>query len=295
MFYRKQNELIVTEGRDENGNSTSRFIDKDSKASQWGKLNYMLHGEKRKHDLHTVFKSPDAHTVSDVFNYCPMILNYIQLKGFKNVLFIGHFNASQRRWLTPRKNGRMVHPTPSYHSMNDEAVDPNIWLQFLPIVHMAYGYDFNMHVAVPPESRHRQLMHALYKRYELNLVPCNKQYKHCMLDWRLHSPIYEYDLVVFAGVPKKNDEETFRINDVMNVIAPNVPMQNKLPEVIDLYYQDPDNMKFVGGALHNNDDHLHECFALRSIWDTQFRENSTSDKRIEYSILDTIINHYRGV
>ena len=38
---------------------------------------------------------------------------------------------------------------------------------------------------------------------------------------------------------------------------------------------------------------LHECFALRGVWDENFRAISSDDRKIEYSMLDTMINLHR--
>jgi len=291
MYYRANNELIVSSSRDENGESISRFVDKDKKKNQWGKLNYLITSEIKKHDLHTRYKDFHSHTVNEVFNYCPMILNYIALCGYKKVLFVGHFNAAQRSWTFPRKSDRSLYPTPSFRSTEDTMVDPHIWAQFLPIVRMAYGYDFEMHTLVPPESRHRQLMHALYKRYEIDLVPCTNQYKHGReVDFTPPPSEDKYDCIVFAGVPKENELNSFHHDEVGRVFGRH--MTNQF-DVIDLNYQDPDDTKFVGGPIRPNSEWLHECFALRGVWDENFRAISSADRKIEYSMLDTMINVHR--
>jgi hypothetical protein len=291
MYYRAQNELIVTSERDENGSTVSRFVDKNKKKDQWGKLNYIIGGEIRKNDLHTRYKDKYSHTVNEVFNYCPIVLNYIALRGYKKVLFVGHFNAAQRSWTFPRKSDRNLFPTPAFRSSEDTMVDPHIWVQFLPIVRMAYGYDFEMHTVSPPESRNRQLMHSLYKRYQVDLVPSNMQYKHVNHASVTTTETARYDCVVFAGVPKSDEDVEFTINEVKNnfqsICTPDA-------DFIDLNYQDPDDKKFVNGALYPNSEWLHECFALRGVWDETFNNISSEDRALEYKMIDTMINSYRG-
>ena len=291
MYYRAENELIISSSRDENGQSVSTFVDKDKKKNQWGKLNYLLSAEIKKNDLSTRVKDRFSHTVNEVFNYCPIILNYIALRGYKNVLFVGHFNAAQRSWTFPRKSDRNLYPTPSFRSKEDTMVDPHIWSQFLPIVRQAYGYDFSMHTLVPPESRHRQLMHALYKRYEIDLIPCSQQYKHVRNITIEPLKHHRYDCIVFAGVPKTDEDRAFSHDDIRKVFTDYCQPGF---DIIDLNYQDPDEKKFVSGAIYPNSEWLHEVFALRGVWDTNYRILSPEDRAIEYSAIDTMINAYRG-
>ena len=295
MFYRAQNELIITSGRDENGLSTSEYIHRDHKKNMWGKLNYIIGGEIRKNDLLTQYKNDNCHTVNEVFNYCPMVLNYIKLLGHKKILFVGHFNASQRYWYFGRKSDRCLFVSPTYHSGSIDMVDPNIWLQFLPIVAQSYGYlndNFQIDIVSPPESRHRQLMHSLYKRYNMNFVTADKQYKHgqTSLGMSGFSGLL-YDAVVLAGVPKVTEDTRITHNDIRNVFKPYcVPNF----EIIDLNYQNGDASKYIGGARQNNEEYLQQVFVNRCIWDDQFAKRSSDDRKIEYQTLDTIIRRYKG-
>lgn len=291
MFYRPANELVIKTARI-NGESTGEYIHAEHKKNQWGKLNYLMTGEVRKNDIELRWKDAYSHTVNDVFNYVPMVLNYLSLKGYKKVLFIGHYNSGQKSWTFNRKMSRNIFPTPSYHSGNNTMVDPNVWLQFLPIVRMAYGYtNFEMHTVVPPESRHRKLMHALYKRYEVDLIPADKQYKHgqSAIDLKL-PPDTRYDAVVFAGVPKEFENTEFSLHHVKSVFAPYC-VENF--EFVDLFYQDPDSSKYIQGAVQNNEDYLNEVFVTRSIWDEVFRKQLPEDRAIEYAILDSTIKVYK--
>ena len=291
MFYRPINELIVKTTRDDNNSSTGTYIHKEHKKNQWGKLNYLMTGETKKNDIELRWKDLYSHTVNNVFNYCPMVLNYLSLKGYKKILFVGHYNSGQKSWVMDRKSDRNIYPTPSYHSLKTTMVDPNVWLQFLPIVRMAYGYtNFEMHTLSPPESRHRKLMNALYKRYEIDLVPCSQQYKHGRsIDIDI-PPDTKYDAVVFAGVPKETEDTSFSLHHVKSVFA---PYCTKDFEFIDLCYQDPDVDKYIQGAVQSNEEHLNEVFVTRSIWDDKFRESEDEDRATEYAILDGTISSYK--
>tara|TARA_R110000772_G_scaffold178389_1_gene289809 strand:+ start:447 stop:1361 length:915 start_codon:yes stop_codon:yes gene_type:complete len=290
MQYRAVNELLQ-KGKRSAGSSVGTYIHKEDKQNQWGKLNYIIDAEVRTNDLVTRWKDADSHTVNDVFNYCPMVLNYLSLKGFNKVLFVGHFNAAQASWTYPRKSDRNLHPTPTFKSADTTMVDPNIWIQFLPIVKMAMGYrDFQMHTAKPPESRFTQLMHSLYKRYEIDLVPASEQYKHGgnVTITPPHNTMY--DAVVFAGVPKTGEDEGFTEHHIRSTFS---PICCEGFEIIDINYQDKDHDKYIGGVRENNSDWLNEVFVSRTIWDDRFREESEADRNIEYSILDTMIDCHK--
>ena len=292
MFYRPQNELIITSPRNEENRSGGEYIHKEHKKNQWGKLNYLITGEIRKNEIDLKWKDKDCHTVSEVFNYVPMFLNYLSLKGYKKVLFVGHYNSGQKSWLHLRKSDRNLHSTPTHRSLHDTMVDYNVLLQFLPIVRMAYGYtNFEMHTLVPPESRHRKLMHALYKRYEIDLVPCNQQYKHGRsIDIDMPKDT-QYDAVVFAGVPKEFEGTEFSHHQVRSAFA---PYCEEGFDMIDMNYQNPDLSKYIGGATENNEDYLNEVFVTRNIWDDAFRNQIADDRAIEYAVLNDTIKCYKG-
>lgn len=292
MFYRAQNELILTEPRNESNRSKGIHVHRERKKNQWGKLNYLIGGEVVKNDLVTRWKDSHSHTVNEVFNVCPMYLNYLSLRGYKKILFVGHFLASQNSWTFPTKSDRNIFPTPSYRAMQETMVDPNVVMQFIPIIRMAYGYtNFEMHTLVPPESRHRQLMHALYKRYEIDLVPCDKQYKHGRTVKITPPSDTRYDAVVFAGVPKDHPDTRFTIHEIRSAFQ---PYCEEGFDIIDLNYQDPDPNKFVESAQVENKDYLNEIFVTRAIWDDAFRVRNEDDRGIEYKILDTTIKCYKG-
>ena len=293
MFYIAENELILNGPRNQLNRSKGRHIHREQKKNQWGKLNYLIDGEIRQNDLVTRYKDAHSHTVNDVFSMCPMYLNFLSLRGYKKVLFVGHFLASQRSWTFPRKSDRNIFDTPSYHATQDTMVDPNIVMQFMPIVKMAYrGYNnFEMHTLQPPESRHTQLMHALYKRYEIHLVPCSKQYKHGRTIDITPPPDTQYDAVVFAGVPKDAPELGFSVHHIRSVFQPYCKVGF---DIIDMNYQDPDPHKYYDSRAIKNEDYINELFVNRSIWDRHFRLAEPEDRNIEYQILNNTINCYPG-
>jgi hypothetical protein len=291
MYYRTANELLINSPR-VNGTSVSRYIHRDTKKDAWGRLNFLIAGEIKKNDLTLRWHDADANTVNDVFNYVPMILNYLSLKGYRKILFVGHYNSAVRSWTFQRGTDRNIHMTPTVKAHEDTMVDPNVWTQFIPIVKMAYGYDVEMHTVVPPELRHRKLMHSLYKRYEVDLVPADKQYKGGQESLGISPPPdTTYDCVVLAGVPKETEGTAFTYHHVKSVFA---PYCDESFDIIDINYQDPDKAKYIEGAVEENEEWLNQVFVNRSIWDNKFREMSEEDRAIEYSVLDGMIRCHKG-
>ena len=295
MIYRAVNELVAN-GQRRDKVSVGRYIHNETKKNQWGKLNYLLGAEQRKNDIDVQWEDGHSHAVSEVFNYVPMILNYITLRGYRKILFVGHFNTAQKNWSFPRGSDRDLFRTPSYKSIAETMTDPNIWIQFLPMVFQAYsywkpdGYFVEMHTAVPPEFRHRGIMNAIYKRYGADLVPMSGQYKHGDGSVSIDTPPdTTYDCVIFAGVPKKTDDLEVSHHHIRSAFAPYC--ENGF-DIIDLNYQSHDHTKHVGGAVQENQEWLNEVFAMRNIWDDQFRSLSEEDKAIEYAILDNMISTY---
>lgn len=290
MNHRNKNELIAVE-RSPTNTTTSRYIHKSHKQTEWGRLNYTIDREVRQNDLVLRWKDRWSHTVNDVFNYCPMFLNYLAIKGYRKILFVGHFNAGQKSWTINRKMDRVLHQSPTYNSRDDTMVDPNIWLQFLPIVRMAYGYDsFDMHTLVPSERKHRGIMNALYRRYECDLINCNKQYKKGRVNMSIDRlPDTQYDCVVLAGVPK--DEQDQDLISHHHIRAEFASYCTGNFDIVDLRYG---AAALQEGTPEPNQYYLNDVFAIRNIWDDRFREELVADKNIQYRILDESIRCYRG-
>ena len=290
MNHRNKNELIAVE-RSPTDTTTSKYIHRNKKQTEWGRLNFTIDREVVANDLELRWKDRWSHTVNDVFNYCPMFLNYLAIKGYKKILFVGHYNRSQKSWTINRRIDRVIHKTPSYHFRDDTMVDPNVWLQFLPIVRMAYGYtNFDMHTLAPPESRHRGLMNALYRRYECDLIDCNMQYKKGRTGLQISQlPDTQYDCVVLAGVPNNEpDQDPISYHHIRTEFA---GMCTQEFDIVDFRYG---AQPLQTGVPEPNEYYLNDVFAIRNIWDDRFRDEMEEDKNIQYSILNDSIHCYRG-
>lgn len=279
MHYRAINEVII---KDPSGKG--EYVHHEHKKHEWGKLNYRIEKAIKAGDYHTSYKSESSHCVSTVFNLAPMLLNFISLRGHKKILFVGHFDAAQRKLYHDVRDDAILHNLPGIHQ-----TDLNVALQFIPIMRMAYGYDnFDLHVVQPPEIKHTHLMHDLYKDYGVDLIPANKQYKHGQQNLQLRlPPDTQYDAVILANIPREFEVDKFSYQHIQSVFQPYCKVGF---EIIDLQYSDPLTRKMIGGVKQNNTTGLSQVFTNRALWDPEFRFNYNS---LEYSIMDDTISVYR--
>lgn len=292
MHYRAVNETVIkSRPHVKTGDITGTFIHAWKKATAWGQLNYKMEKDIEINDLVVNWKNEDVHTVSEVFNRVPMMLNIISMTGARKILFVGHYNAAVKTWYHPAKSDRIIHTQPPERSTEDTVVNLNIVSQFIPIVKMAYGYtNFEMHTLKPPESRHRQLMHGLYGRYGIDLIPCDRQYKHGHNSIEIQPPRdTQYDMVVFAGVPKHEDGTRFTKAQVKAVFAPYCTEDFK---IMDIYYQNKDEEKYIGGTQVSTKDYVTKAFTNRSLWDDSFRNGTELNRQVESSLLEGMISIY---
>jgi hypothetical protein len=289
MFYRTSNETITKKVDDK---FISTYVHKKRKSTEYGRLNYLIEAELIRNDISLYYKHGSLNVVAEIFNRAPMYLNFLSLRGYKNILFVGHYNSgAQKYWHHPAKSDYVVHQQPPERSAQERVADFNLIMQFLPVVRMAYGYtSFNMHVLQPPEWRHRHIVHALYNRYGVDLLPVNKQYKHGMSSLDITPPPeFKYDAVVFAGVPKEYDDTTFDISDVRKTFEPYCV---KGFDIVDLYYQDKDNGKYIGGYTKDITTELTAVFTNRSFWDDRMNSYRPETKEIEYNLMKDMVSVY---
>jgi len=133
----------------------------------------------------------------NALSLCPIVLNAFASRGHKNVLFVGHYDQGKNRnWLS----------------------NNNLLYQLLPIVHRAYGYDFNLIALRPPQKKNLGAMWYLYDKFQVLRVPSTQQYLHGM-KFKVADipsrPEDKFDAVIFAGVPFT--DENFSVNALRNV------------------------------------------------------------------------------
>jgi hypothetical protein len=251
----------------------------------------MLTNELEQNDRRVYWKNDHCNTLHEAFNRLPLYLNILSLRGYEKILFVGHFNAAEKHWTHSPSSDRIIHNTPAEQWSKERVVDMNVVMQFLPMVKMDYGYrSFDMHVLVPPESRHRDIMHSMYKQYKVDLVPCSWQYKHGMDNCHITPPPdQKYDAIVFAGVPKARDDISFTKNRIHKIFGQHM---TKDYDIIDLYYQNEDPMKFYGDTKEDLNTELVNVWANRALWDDKYTGLRPESKQIEFDILKLMFNVY---
>jgi hypothetical protein len=295
MFYRSIPETIFTVPSEDVSNVEAKYVTKKSKIDAVGKLNYTIKTECERNDyaLDWESKENDINMVLEVYNRVPMFLNFLSLRGYKKVLFIGHFNASQKVWHHPNKSNRINHLLGPERWYQNRSIDMNILLQFLPIVKMEYGYtNFDMHVVRPEDAhfRHRHMMHSMYKRYGCDIIPGTDQYKHGDRLLSITPPQDTvYDAVVFAGVPKDNEGVEFTEESIRQMLS----IYCKVGfDIIDLYYQEEDKTKFIGKEKEDITPETTQIFANRGLWDDKFSKYDPVTRQGENRIFTDMIKVY---
>lgn len=287
MFFSTINETILRE-TNENG-PVWRFVYGSEKESMARSLNSQLNKNIEVNKLYLRHHSNSVNTVEEALSRSPMYCNFLKTKGYENILFVGHFNTGQHSWLLPWDADRHVDILPVEREGMDQLVDPNIVLQFIPLVWKMYGYKGDIKVCQAPESNHRGIMHALYKENGLSdyMIPTSCQYKHGMnkFDFNLSLPVGQekFDAVVFLGVPK--NEDAFSAEHVKACFS---PICTSDFDLVDMYYNAGDKTKFIFGEAKDNTESLTRVFSNRSEWDADIREGRPE----ELQLMDRIISVY---
>ena len=282
MHYRNRNELALKNGE------LASYVHKNHRRDAYTRLNNCLHNDIQQNSLYTRYKNEKVHTVEEVMSLCPMFLNTIAQRKYKRILFVGHFDAGQLDWLIRAKSEKIWHLVPPHRSMDDHVIDYNIVTQFIPVIAREFNYDVHIDVVSPPESRHRQLMHSVYQQYGIDTIRSNKQYKHGVDNYSLELPEDHelYDAVVFAGVPKK-DDEGFGTNAVGAAFQPYCKYGF---EMFDLFYGDTDEKRWVDAREVPLTEELTRTFSNRAAWDDRAREYDLS---YDYFVFEQMCKLYR--
>jgi hypothetical protein len=295
MFWRDEQEPIIS-SNDTHGDSTLTYISQDEKLETHRWLNSRIVNAVKSQDLVLRYKTEEVHMVAEAMNRVPMYCNLITSLGYKNILFIGHFNTSQYKWLLDRKevdpNTRMYDCFPPERNGFLHYPDPHILFQFIPIFMKHWGYEPKITFARPPESRHKGIIHHLYNLFKVTeqMVTCNIQYKHGMTEEEITfggtDPDERFDAVIFAGVPKLSNKNSFTMSDVKDAfgayITPNC-------EFVDLWAQyDTENRFFNDEHRHEVDteEAIAEVFHTRAMWDKESR-NATRPE--EYNFMRRMV------
>jgi hypothetical protein len=293
MFYKDDSELYVQSTRSD-GELNLRYVTPELKERTYRHINSRIENSKRNKNLLTHYKNAEIHMVAEIINRVPMYCNVIASRGYSNILFVGHFNASQYKWYLKTRpadpDTRLYHELPPERDGQENFVDLNICHQFVPIIWDMYGYKPNMDYVQPPHSRNLGMMHELYQKFELNRVRSDTQYRHgdtqfVLSDWD-ENP---YDAVVFAGVPEAVGKDSFSMTDVVDSLSAYVTDDC---EFIDLWGNQSHDYRFYGNEADRlpTDNNVATAFRIRGDWDKQVRNEGRPE---EYALMCKNINAYR--
>lgn len=288
MFFNVIKELVLRD-KTEQG-PLLQYVSGAEKETLARVLNGDIKSNIARNSLYLVFRNDEMNVVEEVINRAPMYLNVLKNRGYKNILFVTHFNAGQLSWILGKGDGRMVEVFPPERSHLQSMVDINIALQFLPMIHHYYGYKGDFKIIRPAESHHRGIMHALYASNNMfaHTLDGSSQYKHGKPSHNIETPALElFDAVVFLGVPKVNGETTFTAQSVREVFA---PLCTPDFEMVDIYYGPGDKTKWVDGVRKDITADLDFVFANRSDWDPEVK--TAGGRPEEYELMRRIISVY---
>lgn len=279
MFFNLLNEIIL---RDTSDGHLYQYVYGEEKEAIARKLHGQIEEEKRTHNIPLHHRNQETSTVEEALNRAPMFLNAIKNRGYKNILFVGHFNQHQLSWVLPHVNDRIVDVLPPERSLFTSVVDHNIVVQFLPLVMKMYGYKGDFSYTSPDENRFRGIMHTLYDLNGLrpHMVKTVNQYRHGMSAEELGlglDPAQRYDAVVFLGVPKRN-ANAFSVGNVRELFAPYCTEDF---EIVDLWYGAPDNERFADGQEKDNSVDLDVAWTTRAQWEENFQRDGGRPEELE--------------
>lgn len=271
MFFSLKDELILRDGE------KYQFVYGEEKEAIARDLNTQVNAHADAAGMYLSHRNFEVNTIEEAMNRIPMFINLIKHRGHKNILFVGHYNGGQSSWILDKFAGRNIDIMPPERNELQYMVDPNVALQFMPVLFQRMGYKGGMGVCKPPQERFRSVMHGVYAGNNLNphMISCSTQYRHGMSagDWELsHDPMppqpLKFDAVVFLGVPKW-ENESFEESTVRETFAPYCTEDF---EMIDLYYGAPDGGKWRGGDAKDFQTDLEVVWTNRASWDSEVSE-----------------------
>lgn len=287
MFFNLLNESILRDVTD--GTTLLQYVQHNEKEKMLRTVNGQLESDIQSNGDYVHYKNAETNTFEEAFNRAPMFINFLKHRGYKNILYVGHYNTGQYQWILESRMDRVVDVQPPERNNMTTMVDPNIVLQMLPLVHKMYGYKGEMSLVKPGEARFRGVMHSVFLQNGLrdNYVESTVQYKHGMTSADIQfEQGKKFDAVVFLGVPKhmESDFSADTVRDTFSkVVTDDV-------EFIDLYYSASTEGKFVGAEKKDHKEDWDYAFNLRTLWDESIQKDGGRPE--EYDIMNRMISVY---
>jgi len=280
MFFNDKDETILK------GAGTEFFISGEEKIGLSRHLNSVAKGATVKKGKYLRYKSEELNVIEEALNRAPMFCNALVSRGYKNILFVGHYNDHQTHWMLDKFAGRMIDVLPEEREDMQTFPDLNIVSQFIPLVLRMMRYDVSFVIPRPPESKHKGAMHTLYESVGMieNSIACSQQYKHGQDSWSLNGDHELFDAVVFLGVPMVDKGVGFEEDQVREIFA---PMCTEDFEMVDIYYGLPSSVKWFNGEEKDSTTMVDVAFSIRSEWDDDVKTGGGRPE--EYEIMKKMI------
>lgn len=281
MFYNTKDEFILKDG---SVKSVINGTDKHQSVKMMNKIMkyFTVHQGK-----YLRYKNSEVNVIEEAFSRAPMFCNAIMSRGYKNILFVGHYNDHQTHWMLDKFAGRMIDVFPPERDDMQSFPDLNIIAQFIPVIFKAYGYEASFTLARPPESKHKGAMHKVYESVSIDQhsLPCSQQYKHGQTSWSLTGDHEKFDAVVFLGVPMVDQGVGFEEDQVREIFA---PMCTEDFEMVDIYYGLPSSVKWFNGEEKDIKTMVDVAFSVRSGWDDDVKTGGGRPE--EYDMMSKMIS-----
>ena len=260
MFYNSKDEVILTDG------TKQEFVKGFHKDALTRYFNSELKGMTTNNGKYLRYKNDDVNVIEEAMSRAPMFCNALKSRGYKNILFVGHFNEGQTHWMLDQFAGRMIDLLPPERSEMQTFPDMNIVAQFIPMVMKSFNYDGDFTVVRPPEPKYKGVMHDLYMLNGMrdDTLGSSQQYKHGQDSWTLEGEHEKFDAVVFLGVPMVDKEVGFEEIQVREIFAPHCTPEF---EMVDIYYGAPSSVKWYNGEEKESNSMVDTAFSIRAQWD----------------------------
>lgn len=279
MFYNSKDEVIFKNSQ------TQAFFPEAEKVRLAQFLNNQLKELTTISGKYLRYKNPEINMVEEALSRAPMFVNALMSRGYKNILFVGHFNDGQTHWMLDELAGRMIDIMPAERMAMQSFPDMNIIAQFIPTLMKIYQYDCSFVIPRPPEDKYKGVMHDIYdiNGMKENFMACSQQYKHGQSTWTLEGEHEKFDAVVFLGVPMTDKEVGFEESQVREIFAPHCTPEF---EMVDIYYGAPSSVKWFNGEKKESDSMVDTAFSIRSQWD----EDTAKGRPEESDIMKRMIS-----
>tara|TARA_R110000796_G_scaffold43770_4_gene107354 strand:- start:305 stop:1156 length:852 start_codon:yes stop_codon:yes gene_type:complete len=269
MFFSTQDEAILRDG------TKQEFVLGSEKATLARNLNSSLKQMTTANGRYLRYNNSDLNMVEESLSRAPMFCNALMTQGYKNILFVGHFNEGQTHWMLDEFSGRMLTVMPEERDQMHSFPDLNITSQFIPLLMKQYGYKCDFKVVSPPEAKYKGVLHQIYMEHGLsdNTLECSQQYKHGQNSWSLQGEHEKFDAVVFLGVPMQDQDAGFEETQVRETFA---PLCTPDFDLVDVYYGQQSSVKWYNGEEKDSKTMVDTAFSVRSTWDVDAAKFSYS-------------------